>query len=72
MIPPPPATPGTGPRLVLLSLFDGAGTARVAVDMVLHTTGEPEALAAAWFCEKGAVLAAAVERSWQTRAQQGR
>eukprot|EP00969_Alexandrium_andersonii_P233624 10314783-Alexandrium_andersonii.AAC.1 len=72
MAPPPPTTPGMGPRLVLLSLFDGAGTTRVAVDMVLNAIGEPEALAAAWFCEKDAVLAAAEERSWQTRAQQGR
>eukprot|EP00969_Alexandrium_andersonii_P246127 10876148-Alexandrium_andersonii.AAC.1 len=37
----------------------------------MQAAREPEALAAAWFCEKDAVLAATVERAWQTRAQQG-
>eukprot|EP00969_Alexandrium_andersonii_P340096 15033904-Alexandrium_andersonii.AAC.1 len=46
---------------VLLSLFDGVGTARIAVYTVLTAVGRPRALAAAWYCEKQDSLATAVQ-----------
>eukprot|EP00969_Alexandrium_andersonii_P298423 13191500-Alexandrium_andersonii.AAC.1 len=64
MEPPAAGRPeGTQTReIVLLSLFDSVGTARVAVDMVLMAVGRPMALVAAWYCEKQENLATAVQR----------
>eukprot|EP00969_Alexandrium_andersonii_P228757 10103269-Alexandrium_andersonii.AAC.1 len=56
-------------EIVLLSLSDGVGAARIAVDMVPTAVGRPRALVAAWYCEKQDSLASAVQREWERRSQ---
>ena len=65
---PPPGHPGQGRRLSLLSLFDGIGTARRAMDDILRAAGRPRALEATWFAEVRPDLAGPVERRWARRA----
>ena len=60
--------PGESERQVcLLSLFDGLGTARIAVDEMLRMAGKPRALALAWAAEIDETLGAAVEAHWRRR-----
>eukprot|EP00969_Alexandrium_andersonii_P228887 10108812-Alexandrium_andersonii.AAC.1 len=68
---PPGPAPGatTSTPLVLLSLFDGVGTARLAVERILQVAGCSEALVASWFCEAQRPLAAAVAASRALRSQ---
>eukprot|EP00969_Alexandrium_andersonii_P198612 8771481-Alexandrium_andersonii.AAC.1 len=58
-----------GRSALSLSLFDGAGAARVALDLVLHSAQVESALAASWLVEIDPVLSSAMERSWQRKAQ---
>eukprot|EP00974_Lingulodinium_polyedra_P070345 6806808-Lingulodinium_polyedra.AAC.1 len=59
------------PAIVLLSLFDGSGMARVGLDDLLRRLQIPDALRASWFAEIDNTLATAVERSWDQRARAG-
>eukprot|EP00969_Alexandrium_andersonii_P018961 827914-Alexandrium_andersonii.AAC.1 len=65
---PLPGAPATRP-IVLLSLFDGVGTACLTMERILQVAGCPEALVASWFCESQRPLAAAVASSWAARAR---
>ena len=57
--------PGGSVRPVaLLSLFDGLGAARLAVQDALEELGQPAALSFAGYAELDAVLASAVEGYW--------
>eukprot|EP00974_Lingulodinium_polyedra_P116920 11161068-Lingulodinium_polyedra.AAC.1 len=47
--------------IVLLSLFDGTGTARLALDDFLRTMRRPGAMVGSFFAEVDAKLAAAVQ-----------
>eukprot|EP00974_Lingulodinium_polyedra_P075065 7274128-Lingulodinium_polyedra.AAC.1 len=55
--------------MVLLSLFDGSGMARVGLDDLLRRLRIPDALRASWFAEMDNNLATAVERSWDQWAR---
>eukprot|EP00974_Lingulodinium_polyedra_P095240 9228233-Lingulodinium_polyedra.AAC.1 len=55
-----PEGPGR-PEMVLLSLFDGSGMARVGLDDLLRRLRIPDALRASWFAEVDNILATAVE-----------
>eukprot|EP00969_Alexandrium_andersonii_P043309 1898870-Alexandrium_andersonii.AAC.1 len=55
---PPPAVAGPC-RLVLLSLFDGAGTARLALNVALQHYHCAALLHSSWFVECDAALAGA-------------
>jgi site-specific DNA-cytosine methylase len=57
--------------VALLSLFDGLGTARLAIQDALAELGHPTALAFAGFAELDAVLASAVEEYWAAGARAG-
>lgn len=64
-----------GPRTpqrhaALLSLFDGMGTARVAMDEVLRTLRAPP-LVGAFFAEAASDLATAVEAAWRDAPDRG-
>lgn len=66
-----PLGPRTPQRHVaLLSLFDGMGTARVAVDEVLRTLRAPP-LVGAFFWEAASDLATAVEAAWRDAPDRG-
>ena len=54
-----------------LSLFDGLGTARLAVQDALVELGHPSALTFAGYAELDAILASAVERYWAAGAGAG-
>ena len=54
-------TGGPGRAVALLSLFDGLGTARLAVQDALEELGQAEALRFAGYAELDPVLASAVE-----------
>ena len=58
--------------LVLLSLFDGIGTARIAVDHALQEEDLQGKFRTSFYVEKDNALAAAVDKYWQERTQQGR
>eukprot|EP00974_Lingulodinium_polyedra_P107695 10423982-Lingulodinium_polyedra.AAC.1 len=55
------ARPDQGRRVVLLSLFDGMGTARQAVDDMLRVLRRAEALVGSFFAETDAQLGDAVQ-----------
>lgn len=58
-----------GPQVVLLPVFDGLGTARIALQDALNLIGEGAALAAADFAESDDILAPAFEQKhWSTKA----
>ena len=56
-----------GRPIALLSLFDGLGTARLAVDEVLRMEGGSVRLVGSWYAEWHAPLRDAVERLWARR-----
>ena len=62
-IPPTPPS-GAPPRIALLSLFDGIGTARLGIGDVLQALGAQDALATSGFAELDAGLAAPVANYW--------
>ena len=53
----------------LLSLFDGTGTARVALDQALRALGRPGGPATSWFAEHDDELAGRVEALWTRKAE---
>eukprot|EP00974_Lingulodinium_polyedra_P064044 6186160-Lingulodinium_polyedra.AAC.1 len=57
--------------MVLLSLFDGTGMARVGVDDLLRTLGAPNILCASFYVEINSTFSRAVERAWQRWDQIG-
>ena len=57
--------------IALISLFDGLGTARLALQDLLEELGQPGALAWAGFAELDPLLATAVARHWQAGASLG-
>ena len=57
--------------LCLLSLFDGLGAARIAIEAALRTAGAPEGLHMAGFAEQGRELGAAVQAYWAERRRLG-
>jgi hypothetical protein len=57
--------------IALVSLFDGLGTARLALQDLLEELGHPGALAWAGFAELDPLLAAAVARHWRAGASLG-
>ena len=57
--------------LVLLSLFDGIGTARIAVEHALQEADLQGKLRTSFFVEKDGSLASAVEKYWQEKARRG-
>jgi len=67
---PPPAT-GSGPAVGLLSLFDGMGTARIGLELMLGRLGALQALVGSWFAENDPRLSHAVSQAWRRRAQNG-
>eukprot|EP00974_Lingulodinium_polyedra_P114666 11103923-Lingulodinium_polyedra.AAC.1 len=57
--------------MVLLSLFDGTGMARVGVDDLPRTLGAPNVLLASFYVEINSTLSGAVERAWRRWGQIG-
>eukprot|EP00974_Lingulodinium_polyedra_P052844 5079904-Lingulodinium_polyedra.AAC.1 len=55
--------------IVLLSLFDGIGTARMALDDLLRIMRRPDAPTAGLFAEIDAKLAASVQGVWEQWAR---
>ena len=53
---------------MVLSLFDGAGTMRVALDHLLRSAGMEGRLAGSFFAESNVSLGRAVERAWGQEA----
>ena len=62
------ASPPCRKALVLLSLFDGMGTARYAIETLLRRHQMLPALVASWFVEVDPLLALAVDALWRRQA----
>ena len=63
---------GGGGRVHLLSLFDGVGTAMVAMVELFAAMGCPDKFAGGWFAEREDHLAVPVARYWADRGGKGR
>ena len=57
-----------GRPIVLLSLFDGLGTARLAVDELIREAGPSVYLAGSWYAEWYEPLRLAVDAAWHRRS----
>ena len=64
-----PTQQGKG-TMVLLSLFDGVGTARVAIEELLGAYKALHRLKASWFVELDTELSGHVQRWWQAHHEQ--
>jgi site-specific DNA-cytosine methylase len=63
--------PGNFKAVALLSLFDGLGTARLALQDALEELGQPAELNFAGYRELDSVLASAVEEYWAAGVRAG-